>query len=782
MDCYVVQVILFNQMKKELFILIFICIGIKGYSQNLPLGAWSAHLPWNKGVSVADAGSKIYCAAEDGLFSYDKNDNSLATFSKVNGLSDKGLTLIRYNLAHHVLFVAYDNSNIDLIYDNEISNITDIKRKNIVGSKAINDVTFVGSYAYLACGFGIVVLDLEKLEIKDTYYIGPNGGSINVSSLAFDGSNLFASTDSGVYRININDPNINIYSAWNQVLSVSPTIKYSQVVFFNNKIYLRVDRSNNNDSLLVYDYTNWTNTGIGFWDMRKLQVSNNKLIVTATIDVKVFDTLQEIRYANAFTYPCWMLDATYDNAGNLWIADNNKGLVKINSALEVAYYIPNGPRSSKCSEIKIENNQLWVGHSYQGRKWSNLYSSDGFSTYANNQWTTYDKNNLTSSIVSLDSLYDFMALAVDSRNSNHVFFGSRGFGLLEVENGSIRNYYNEFNSTLQSAMGNPGSCQTGGIAFDDDHNLWVVNSTVNAPLSVLKTDGTWQAFSFPVNPPYLNLSVSGAFAGEILCDSYGQKWIDFNESGILVFDDKAGKYRFLNSEEGKGHLPNNDVRTMVEDRDGQVWIGTAEGVAVFYNPSSILTSSNFDAQQVLLFQGENYQYLLETEVVTSIAVDGANRKWFGTENSGAYLMSADGTKQILHFTEDNSPLLSNNVSAIGINQKTGDVFFGTERGICSYRGDATEGGETCEDYNVFPNPVRHEYHGPIAIQGLVANASVKITDLSGQVVYQTKAKGGLATWDGNNFSGERAKTGVYLVYVTNEDGSATCVTKMLFSN
>jgi hypothetical protein len=766
-------------------ILLLFIVGLaklSGYSQSLPLGGWRAHLPWNNGVGVADAGDKIYCAAENGLFSYNKSDNSLEVLSKVNGLSDKGLAFIKHDAVYNMLFIAYENSNIDLLFANQITNITDIQRKNIVGSKAINDVIFVDHYAYLACGFGIVVLDLDRMEIKDTYYIGPNGGNINVSSVAFDGSDLFASTDSGVYRININNPFINIYSYWTRILTISSGIKYSQIVHFNNRIYLKVDPTNNNDYILVYDYTNWTNSGISLNDMQRIQVAAGKLVVSASSDIKVYDTSQEIRFVNSSIYQCWIKDATFDNSDNLWIADYAKGLVKVNSALQVEYFLPDGPRSKKSAEIKIVNNQLWVAHSLQGRKWASSYAPEGFSTFVDGHWTTFDRGTMGNSIVSLDSLFDFMSLDVDPRNSSHVYFGSRGRGVLEIENNIIKNYYNKTNSTLQDLIGFAGFCAMGGVKLDSDYNLWAVNSTVYAPLSVLKKDGTWQAYSFPVSPGYLDFSVTNLFAGELLIDSYDQKWIDFNEAGILVFDDKAGKYRFLNSEEGKGHLPNNDVRAMVEDRDGQVWVGTAEGVAVFYNPSSILTGSNFDAQQVLLFQGENYQYLLETEVVTSIAVDGANRKWFGTESSGVFLMSADGTKQILHFTEDNSPLLADNISAIAINQETGEVFFGTERGICSYRGDATEGGETCEDYYVFPNPIGHDYHGPIAIQGLVANASVKITDVSGQVVYQTKAKGGLATWDGNNFSGERAKTGVYLVYVTNEDGTATCVTKMLFSN
>jgi hypothetical protein len=301
-----------------------------------------------------------------------------------------------------------------------------------------------------------------------------------------------------------------------------------------------------------------------------------------------------------------------------------------------------------------------------------------------------------------------------------------------------------------------------------------VNSTVGYPLSVLRTDGTWEKYSFP--------GLGGVFAGELLIDSYNQKWINFYGNGTLVvFDDQTSKARLIHAD----HLPSGDVRSIVEDKDGQVWIGTALGIGVFYSAASMLddlSDSTVRAEQILIEQDGHTQYLLATETVTALAVDGANRKWCGTENGGVFLMSADGTTQLQHFTEENSPLLSNTITGIAINDRTGEVFFGTDKGIVSYRGDATAGGETCDGYLVFPNPVKHDYHGPIAISGLVDNADVRITDISGTLVFHTKANGGEATWNGNNFKGERAHSGVYLIYATNDDGSATCVTKVLLAH
>ena len=241
------------------------------------------------------------------------------------------------------------------------------------------------------------------------------------------------------------------------------------------------------------------------------------------------------------------------------------------------------------------------------------------------------------------------------------------------------------------------------------------------------------------------------------------------------------KFKQYTNLKNYGNLPDLFVRSLAKDKDGAIWIGTNQGVAVVYNPGSVFDGTNYDAQKVIIEQDGYAQYLLETENVNAIAIDAANRKWFGTANGGLFLMSADGTKQLLNFNTENSPLPSNNITDIAVNDVTGEVFIGTDKGLISYQGDATEGGETCEDYLVFPNPVLHNYNGPIAIKGLINNADVKITDVAGNIVFHTKANGGLATWNGMNYKGERAQTGVYIVYVSNEDGTQTCTTKMLFS-
>jgi ligand-binding sensor domain-containing protein len=275
---------------------------------------------------------------------------------------------------------------------------------------------------------------------------------------------------------------------------------------------------------------------------------------------------------------------------------------------------------------------------------------------------------------------------------------------------------------------------------------------------------------------------------DLLIDSYNQKWgIMGRGAGIFVYNDNNtienpndDQYKFLNTNIGGGNLPSLQTYCFEEDLEGEIWVGTDKGITVFYDPSAIFSGYNFDAQQILITEGDYGQYLLSEERVKCITIDGANRKWVGTEKSGVFLLSDDGTEEIYHFTKDNSPLFDNNIIDIAINNENGEVFIGTDKGLISYRSDATEGVLIQSNTKVFPNPVKETYNGPIAISGLVTNANIKITDITGNLVFETFAKGGRAIWNGKNKNGERSSTGVYLVFSTDLYGEQKMISKILF--
>lgn len=751
-------------------------------AQDIGIAEWREHLPYKKCIAVDLAGSKVYCATPYSVFYYNTDDNSVNKLTKVNGLSDVNISTIRYSQQYKMLIIAYSDANIDLIMDDGITNISDIKRKPIFGNKTINNITFYGDYAYLSCGFGIVVLDLIKKEIKDTYYIGPNGNAINVYDLACDGIKFYAATEKGIYEANYSNVNLANYANWAQDTLISDRNgSYNTIVAFQNKIFTNLSiPGNDQDTLYMFDGTKWTNFDTSrSGDISNIRVINNYMLICYSSNVLAYNSslvLENVvwNYNPGTPEPnCAVIDAV----GNYWISDRSSGLVRFKDWTSEKI-IPNGPGNTDVYSMAIAGSSLYVAPGGVNSSWGNVWNIDGVYSFVGNNWYVLKEQN-----PAFDTLFDIISVAIDPSDYNHVYAASYARGLVEIRSGIITNIYNRNNSALEEPSSFYHWLGISGLAFDKDNNLWVINAGCNELLRVFKPDGTWESFSMV---PYL----SQARAADIIIDQNGQKWMVLPSiGGLLVFSDNGtlsdhtdDVIKLLTTSVGYGNLPSSSVLSIAEDLDGKIWVGTDKGVAVFYNPENVTTGGNYDAQVITILQDSVAQHLLEFESVTAIAVDGSNKKWFGTAKAGVFLMSDDGQTQILHFTAENSPLLSNTISSIVIDDKTGEVYFGTANGIISYKYYATKGGETFSNVYAYPNPVREGYSGTIGIKGLVRDATVKITDVSGTLIYETKSEGGQAIWSGRNFSGEKAKTGVYFVFCSSEDGTEKLVTKIMVIN
>jgi len=776
---------------KLLFLLLFSLFFInKIFSQGIAIGQWRDHLPWNSCISVTEGDGIVYCATKYAVFSFDKSDNSLKKMTKVNYLSDIGVSKISYHKALKTLVVAYSNGNLDLIENGVVTNISDIKRKQLQGYKSINNILFIGNYAYLSCGFGIVVVDLEKQEIKDTYYIATNGTQINVLDMTFDGTKLYAATEAGVYDANLNDPDLSDYNAWTKHTEMPhPDGKFNAIEYFNHKIFVNYSTTGYyTDTIFAYNDTTWTyfSYPATCYNIRSF---GNNLVVTNVDCIILYDTTgAKTSIISTYYLPSGHVSTAprdaiidQDQSNVFWIADANLGLIKNVGIWTSTSFMLNGPKTANVFKMSVENSNLWVAPGGMDATWNDVYNRDGVFSFINETWTTYDHNT----IPAFDTIYDIINIAENPSNPSNVFVGSWSKGLLEFNNQALTKIYDASNSTLTSNQpyGPNYRIRVDGIEFDANGNMWVINSGVNTALNVRKPNGNWKAFNFS---GYLN----NQEVGGLIIDKNNQKWMILPRgNGLLVFNDNNtiddlsdDKIKLLSTSIGNGALPSDNIYSIAVDQDGEVWVGTDLGIAVFYNPENVFSGSSFDSQQILVNLDGYIQPLLASEIITAITVDGANRKWIGTQKAGVFLMSADGTTQLQHFTEDNSPLFSNTINCIAMDQKTGEVFFGTDKGIVSYKGDSTAPDSSYTNVLVYPNPVTENYNGLIAIKGLVGNADIKITDISGTLIYQTTAKGGEATWNGKNFSGERAKTGVYLIFCSNSDGSKTIVAKIMFIN
>jgi hypothetical protein len=761
-------------------------------AQEVGIGEWRDHLPYDYATNVEEFNSYIFASTPYSMFYYDREYNSIHRLSKVNGLSDLGVSDIDLNQDQKILVISYINTNVDLLYEDfSIINIPDIKRKEILGNKTINSILNYGKYAYLSCGFGIVVLNLEKREVKDTYYIGPNGTALNVLAMTHNDTAFFAATESGIYYADMDDPNLAYYGNWHKMQNTPfPNGYYNKIHFFNGNLFINhTDPDVPEDDLYLLENGQWrpleeeNNTRT-----YRLRTSGDKLLVSYSYYVKVYNTnleteLKIYTYGSSSPAP---QDAFLGTDGFYWIADRYKGVAKVwGGGFENEFIKPTGAPTAEIFEMAADDGKLYVVPGGISTTWGNLWKGAKLYSLIEENWKTYDNLNNPE----LDTLRDFVSVAIDPLNSDHVFAGSWNRGMVEFKDQALVDIYNaQGNSSLGPNMieGFP-SVKVGGMAFDSENNMWMTNSGAENILSVRRDDGTtqgsWQAYN-------LGSSTSAIDVRKIVVDSYDQKWLvprttQSNPNYIFVFKEQSSggnQVRGLKSGAGYGNLPGTSVLSIAKDLEGEIWVGTDEGVAVFYSPENIFTGESSDAQQILVNIDGYTQYLLETEIVKAIAVDGANRKWFGTERAGVFLLSADGTEQIHHFTEDNSPLFSNNITSLAINGETGEVFIGTAKGLISYKSDATDGEEPSSEVYAYPNPVRPGYNGPIAIKGLSTDAVVKITDVTGTLIYETRSEGGQAIWNGYNFDGRKASTGIYMVFVSGDDGSNTEVTKILFVN
>lgn len=752
----------------------------------IAIGEWRDHLPYNRAISVADAGEKIYCATEFSLFYFDQNDQSINRMSKVNGLSDIGISAIGYNPEYNTLLIAYTNTNIDLVKDGDIINISDIKRKQILGKKTINNIYFSDSLAYLSCGFGIVVLDIKNEEFPEpTYFIGPEASQVDVKDITIGKDTLYAATEIGIFKASMNSPNLADFNEWSVDQRLLPNQNFNAISFFNDKLIANYHQEEySGDTVFMYDYN--TNLWQRFPEVdpyRKYNIhpSHDKLVIAGQSKVYIYNsdfTLNSAIYSlNGANINA--RNAVLDNNGAKWIADLSFGLMKTEDNFGADVIVPNGPYASNVFDMSLENEQLWVASGGRSSGWGKIYLPDGVYSFADESWDSYNRWNGFSAF---DTITDMVCVVVDPNQAGHAFVGTWMEGVMEFMNGEVVNIFNETNSTLEIwPAGN--YVAVSGVALDNQNNLWVVNSGATNLLSVKESNGVWS--SFP-----LTSSLSGADAGKLVIDSYGQKWITVRgDNKLVVFTDNNtidnptdDVTKILTNASGNGNLPGNRIICVAQDLDEEMWLGSDEGIAVIYSPRNIFTGDNYDAQRILVEVGGYTQYLLESEIVTAITIDGDNRKWVGTERAGVFLLSEDGTEEIHHFTEENSPLYSNTIVDIEINGETGEVFFGTDKGIISYKSTATKPNTTNTDVVVYPNPVREGYEGVIAIKGLVTNADVKITDISGTLIFATRAEGGQAIWSGRSFDGRKASTGVYLVFASDDEGNEKMVTKILFIN
>jgi len=722
---------------------------VTGWAQeNIPVGTWRLHLSFNEVTNLAVGPTRIYASSSTGIMILDKASGEITTLSKMDGLSSATIGAIAYDTPRDMLIIGYDNGLIDIIQSNTIKTFSGLaKSPAISGSRSINHITLTGSLAYMSTDFGVVVFDLERKEVKETYRdLSETGESLPIARSVVHGDSLFLATAKGVMAGSLNgSSNLLDFRNWKRYSSGVLDNPIESIVVFNEAVHVAI----NTHGVYKLQAGIWTQENfLQAEQFKGLSSRGGNLVITTEDNVWLSNgtTLSEIGVGTV-SHPS---AAVQDDDDTIWIADGERGLISSKNGI-INSVKPNGPSSNISHRLNYSKDQIVRiegGYSAALFPLNNKAKADQFK---NGQW------NAVSTTLPND-ITDF------AHTSSATYFSSFGFGLEKItESGTT--IFDDANSPLRKAISSNPLVQITAIERSADA-LWVANYGVTTPLHFLSGSTTWESFSFP--------QLQAQYPLELFVDQFDQVWMLIDPAkggGIIVFNKATKGNAYLTNASGRGALPSLAVRSIANDREGQVWIGTDEGVVYFPNPTGVFNAT--DASRPIF---EN-RFLLRDESITAIAVDGGNRKWMGT-NNGVWLFNASGEELIYNFTEDNSPLPSNRILSITIDPLSGEVFFATDKGIASFRSTATQSSFQFENVKIFPNPVTREFAGQVAINGLYRDAIVKITDLGGRLVFETRANGGTAVWNARQLNGDRVSTGMYFVFATSEDGAERHVGKI----
>lgn len=750
------------------------------------IGDWNIHISYNDATYCQVIGNKIYVLASGALFSYNKEDGEVYKYDKINELSDYNISKITYCKDIDALLIVYKNSNIDILYSNGyVYNIIDFKNK-IMSSKTINDIYLNGSTAYLSTSFGIVILNLDKLEFTNTYNL-----NLNTTCSYIYNNHMYIGTDDGIYKGDMNE-NLLDKAKWTKINNS----KISAINEIENKLICVIDKKG---AFTLEESGNISTTPIvaNNKSFKYIYKENEKIYLGWEDKLSIINSLTQCD-----TYPVTTgTNFIAVDGERFWNCKGIKGLVE-NRLIDNTFIdgdnfiIPNSPVRNYCEFMNFTNNDklLVAGGNinffdntfYPGT----LYEYD----YNNEKWINFPEDN----IVGFTGVryVNVCSITEDPREAGHYFAGSFGTGLYEFRNGELVAHYNHKNSPLQSPLPPTDSAieryiRVPMVKYDAEGNLWIINTHVEDIIKVIKNDGNWITVKYDGIAWFETIS-------DMFVDSRGWLWVTSMRGipGAGLFCAKTNNTPFDTSDDQTNlwfnNFTNQDgtsytiyyIYSVKEDRDGKIWVGTDNGLFVIEDAEEFFNNGIFTQVKVPRNDGTGLaDYLFSGAMISAINFDGANRKWIGTKNNGIYLISADGFETIHHFTTENSPLPSNNITSIAINHKSGEVFIGTEGGIVSYMSDATEPEEKLQEgvVHAFPNPVKASYSGNITIVGLTDGCEIKIVDTAGYLITEGSSIGGMFSWNGRNAKGEKVASGVYYVLMYDKNGDESLATKILIT-
>lgn len=758
------------QMKKCFFWVLFLFFQV---CLSQPFQNWKGYFSYNQIKDVSESSTKIYAAAENALFTKNLATNDIKTINTIDGLSGQTISAIYHSETFNKTIVGYEDGLMIVINDADgtMLNVVDIINKNIPANiKRVNHFMEYDGIVYVSCDFGVVQYKLATLEFGDTYFIGPAGQEIKIYQTAVFNGEIYAVTQYyGIKKAALSNPNLNDYAQW----QIFDNGFWNGLVTFNNQL-IGMNADNN-----IYKYNGIYFEQIGAIGQigYHIRTASNYLIVNSLNHVFVFNTslsqIIHIQNSQITSIPVTFSCATVANE-TIYIGTNENGIVSspISSPTNFEFIMPNGPTRNNIFSINSSSSNLWADYGGYDITYNPFtFLPSGIGEFGVSKYNETDGwlNIPYSEVLEAKAL---VRIAVNPNDENQVYVASYFSGLLKIENDIPTILLDATNSGLEGATGN---CRINSTTFDKSGNLWLTNSRIKNGLKVLKADGTWQSFNME---NILTDYGSNDFC-KIAIDKNGTKWIATYKNGVVAFNETANIFKKISEGADLGNLPSIDVRAIAVDNRNQVWIGTNRGLRVLPSAGSYNSEEQMKANAIIILEDGLAQELLYEQFITDIAVNGSNQKWIGTADSGVFLFSSNGQETIYHFTKDNSPLPSNVINDIDINSVTGEIFFATDRGMVSFKGTSTRPADNLDAVYVYPNPVRPEFVGTVKIAGLISKANIKITDIEGNLVYETTSEGGTVEWDTKAFGKYNVASGVYMIFISAQDASETAVKKVM---
>ena len=776
-------------MFKQIFILALFSFSI-GFSQNNQL--WKGYFSFNQVTDISESPNAVVASSENAVFSKNLNTNDIKTTTTVDGLKAVSITAIYYSTTTKITFVGNSNGLLLLIlpdgtFVQKIGIISDVPVPTTI--KKINHFLENDGKIYVSCDYGISIFNLTTLEFGNTYYLGPQGAYVSVQQTTINNGFIYAATKgnpsgSGIRKANLSNQFLDDYNQW---VDTSGN-EWNGVTSFGTNILAITTAT----SIYKYNGTNWTIFASCPENLLHIRSTSDYAIITSPNNVYIYNQglqlVTHIQSSQVTTTPVTFTCATVIN-DVIYIGTNENGILtsSISNSTNFSFIIPNGPIRNRIFRVKKSNSALWALYGaydqyynpYNPSSTPNGLYQFPISKYTNdNGWTFIPYSNL----LGAKSLSN---IAFNPNNENQFYVSSYFSGLLKVVNEVPTILYNTTNTgtngleSLQLSPPDPTyiDIRVNGPTFDKNGDLWMTNNYLTKPLKVLRSNGQWQSYDFTSAESTLELKDTSY--GIPVVDKNGTKWLSQDRNGVVGFNENYNN-KFITIKTGSsGNLPNGDVRCLAIDTKNQLWIGTIAGLRIVPSVDSFITETDIQSKAIIILENNLAQELFYSQFIIDIAVDGANRKWVSIADSGVYLVSPDGQQTIYHFTKDNSPLPTNNVNDIEIDGVTGEVFFATYKGMVSFKGTSTRASDDLSSVYVYPNPVRPEFEGTVKISNLTNKATVKITDIEGNLVFETTSEGGTIEWDTTAFGKYKVASGVYMIFVSAQDGVETTVKKVM---